>query len=219
MSQELQNRIWFAVELILLLILFSLSVPILAEILSQFISESSSFKQSEEPIKEFPTITICTPYTSFKYGVDLNISMWIYDYMMLIEEGEYEYSWKEDGNFIEMIKLEKFQSQILDGFCYKISKNITYDIVNMDDGYNTIILNFNKSIPYDKLPDVDIFLTSEKNSLGILMYDWMDGKELHLTFPKVCIHIFLPNSVYCMQSSTAVITWLMWFCIALICIT
>ena len=187
MSKKLQNRIWFAVEIILLLVLFSLSLPILAQLFSQFISESSSFKQSEEPIKEFPTITICTPYTNFKYGVDLNISMWIYDYMMLIEEGEYEYSWKGNGNFIEMIKLEKFQSQILDGFCYKISKNITYDIVNMDDGYNTIILNFNKSIPYDKLPDVDMFLTSEKNSLGILMYDWMDGKELHLTFPKVCI--------------------------------
>ena len=187
MSKKLQNRIWFAVEIILLLVLFSLSLPILAQIFSQFISESSSFKQSEEPIKEFPTITICTPYTSFKYGVDLNISMWIYDYMMLIEEGEYEYSWKENGNFIEMIKLEKFQSLLLEGFCYKISKNITYDIVNMDDGYNTIILSFNKSIPYDKLPDVDMFLTSEKNSLGILMYDWMDGKELHLTFPKVCI--------------------------------
>ena len=191
MSQELRNKIWFAVEMILLIALFLLSIPILAQIFSQFISESSTFKQSEEPIKEYPTITICTPQTSFKYGVDFNISMWIFDYEKLIE-GEFEYSLEGNANVMEIIKLEKFQSMMLDGFCYKISKNITYDIVTMDDGFNEILLNFNKSIPYDKLPNVDIFLTSEKNSPGIFIYEWMDGKELHLTFPKVCI--FLPNN-------------------------
>ena len=115
-----------------------MSIPILSQIFSQFFSESSTFKQSEEPIKEFPTITICTPYTSFEYGVDLNISMGMHDFEKLIEEGEYEYSWKENGNIVDYINLEKFQSLIIAGICYKISKNITYKIVNMDDGYNAL---------------------------------------------------------------------------------
>ena len=68
---------------------------------------------------------------------------------------------------------------------YKISKKITYDIVHMDDGYKSITMSFNKSIPFDKLPDVDIFLTSEKNSYGVLQYEWFDGDELHLKIPKV----------------------------------
>ena len=185
MSQEIRNRIWFVVEIILLIILFLLSIPILAQIFSQFISESSTFKQSKEPIKEIPTITICTPYTSLKYGIDLNISIGFYDYVTFIEEGQDEYSWKENGNFKENITLEIFQSLILKGFCYKISKKITYDIVHMDDGYKSITMSFNKSIPFDKLPDVEIFLTSEKNSHGVLQYEWFDGDELHLKIPKV----------------------------------
>ena len=185
MSQEIRNRIWFVVKIILLIILFLLSIPILAQIFSQFISESSSFKQSEEPIKEIPTITICTPYTGLKYGIDLNISIGFYDYVTFIEEGQDEYSWKENGNFKENITLEILRSLILKGFCYKISKKITYDIVHMDDGYKSITMSFNKSIPFDKLPDVDIFLTSEKNSYGVLQYEWFDGDELHLKIPKV----------------------------------
>ena len=31
------------------------------QVFQQFFSESSSFKQFEEPISEFPTIVVCTP--------------------------------------------------------------------------------------------------------------------------------------------------------------
>ena len=188
MNKDKQNKILFAFNVIIFLILLSLSIPILVQIFSQFFSESSTFKQSEELIKEFPTITICTASTSFEYGVDINISMGMHDYVELIQEGEHQYSWKESGNFVENINLEKFQSLIVAGFCYKITKNITYDIVHMNDGYNSITVNFNKSIPYDELPNVDIFLTSEKNSPGVLKYEWMDGNELHLKIPKVCTY-------------------------------
>ena len=193
MNQDKQNRILFAFNVIIFLILLSLSIPILVQIFSQFFSESSTFKQSEEPIKEFPTITICTPYTSFKYGVDLNISMGMHGYEQFIEEGEYEYSWKENDNFVDNINLEKFHSLIVAGFCYKITKNITYDIAHMDDGYNSITLAFNEFIAHDELPDVDIFLTSEKNSPGVLKYEWMDGDELHLKIPKVCQKLLFGN--------------------------
>ena len=185
MNQKLRKRILVPCEAIFFLILFLISIPFLSQIFNQFFSESSTFKQTVEPIQEFPTITICTQSKTFEYGVDVNISIGMHDYEKLIKEGEYEYSWKENGNFVENITLENFQLLIVGGFCYKITKHITYDIVHMDDGYNSITLNFNKYILFDELPDLDIFFTSEKNSPGVLKYEWMDGDEFHLKIPKV----------------------------------
>ena len=44
-------------------------------------------------------------------------------------------------------------------------------------GYRTIQINFNKSIPQEKLPiELTAYMTSEKNSYGILTNQWMDGE-------------------------------------------
>ena len=44
-------------------------------------------------------------------------------------------------------------------------------------GYRTIQINFNKSIPQEKLPiELTAHMTSEKNSYGILTNQWMDGE-------------------------------------------
>ena len=185
MGQQLRNRFLSACEATVFLILFLISIPILIQVFDQFFSESSTFKQTVEPIQEFPTITICTQSKTFEYGVDVNISIGMHDYEKLIEKGKYEYSWKENGNFVENITLENFPLLIVGGFCYKITKNITYDIIHMDDGFIWIYLSFDTSIPFDELPDLDIFLTSEKNSPGVLKYEWMDGDEFHLKIPKV----------------------------------
>ena len=187
MNQDNRNRIFFALNVIIILILFSLSIPFLSEIFSQFFSESSTYKQSAVPIREYPTITICTPYKSFEYGANLNITigMYMYHHHVLIEEGKNTISWSDNKE--DNIMLKKFYSQVVGGLCYQITKNSSYKIENMDDGFNSLTLSFNKSIPYDELPDIEFFLTSEKNSPGVLYYEWMDGDELHLPFPKVSI--------------------------------
>ena len=41
----------------------------------------------------------------------------------------------------------------------------------------TIDLNFTESYSFDNLPDLDFYITSEKNSNGIVLNEWMDGKE------------------------------------------
>ena len=179
MNQETRDKLLFAFNVILFLILLSLSIPVVSQIFSQFFSESSTFMQSEQLIKEFPTITICTPYTSFEYGVDLNITIGMYDTYGLIDEGENTFDWNDDGNYDDIINLEQFNLPIVAGYCYKISKNITYIIETMDDGYNTITLSFNESISYDDLPDVDLFLTSEKNSPGVIHYEWMEMNYIY----------------------------------------
>ena len=64
------------------------------------------------------------------------------------------------------------------GSCYKI--RINYNILNKGIGKGTVItinLNFTESYSFDNLPDLDFYITSEKNSNGILLNEWMDGKE------------------------------------------
>ena len=48
-----------------------------------------------------------------------------------------------------------------------------------------ITLYFNESISFDDLPDLDFYLTSEKNSNGIIFSEWIDGNEEKLSFEKV----------------------------------
>ena len=75
-----QNFILPILKSVVFLILGIIAILILSEVFKQFISESSTFKQYEKPIKEFPTITFCTPsstdnsYKIFEYGIDFNIT-------------------------------------------------------------------------------------------------------------------------------------------------
>ena len=73
------------------------------------------------------------------------------------------------------------------GKCYKIW--INYNISKKDIGRTliSITLSFNESISFDERPDLDIYITSEKNFNGIIFNEWMDGNEYKLSFEKVSI--------------------------------
>ena len=49
---------------------------------------------------------------------------------------------------------------------------------------------FNKSIINEELPDLEFYLTSEKNSMGAVYFEWMEGEELLVKIPKVSIYNF-----------------------------
>ena len=61
--------------------------------------------------------------------------------------------------------------------CLKnIRKSMTMEAFILG-GYRTIQIAFNKSIPEEKLPtELKVYLTSEKNTLGILTNQWMEGE-------------------------------------------
>ena len=55
-----------------------------------------------------------------------------------------------------------------------------YTILNKGIGKGTVItinLNFTEFHSFDDLPDLDFYITSDKNSNGIVLNEWMDGKE------------------------------------------
>ena len=200
MNEINKSRMLFTFRIIAILILCAFSVYILQEVFKQFFSESSTFKQTEKPIEEFPTITICTPNSKLKYGVDLNITIGLHGYEFQIQERGNIISLSEDAEDI-IVTLEQFNNYVISGSCYKINRSITEAFKTLNDGYTTIRLSFNKSIPYDNLPDTEFFLTSEQNFPGVLYYEWMDGEELHLHIPKVFSDYFRTN-MYIAQCTT-----------------
>ena len=52
-----------------------------------------------------------------------------------------------------------------------------------------LFLNLDKSFVNKDLPDFDFYLASEKNSLGAVYYEWMEGEELNFKISKVSIKL------------------------------
>ena len=49
-----------------------------------------------------------------------------------------------------------------------------------------VVLVFGETIPFKELPNkIDVYLTSNDNSPGVIYNTWMDGNELYFRFPKV----------------------------------
>ena len=148
------------------------------DVWSQYQSKDSSFKVNEEPIKDFPTLTICTgPYSNYRYESDL-----------IIYYGDAKLKWGEnqidDGdNSTGTVYLEDVYTYV-SGTCYLIYIEINNII---ETGFlANIYLEFNDKISFENLPEVlEFYFTSEKNSHGIICNEWIDGEELAIKIDKV----------------------------------
>ena len=116
-----------------------------------------------------------------------------YAYEKGIEQSPYSKEWSKK------IKLDLGENDINDnketimhlwktytlfsGTCYKITSTLKY-LKDPMKPYR-IYIDFNKNLLYERSPSIDIYLTSEKNSHGIIYNEWVDGEELALKFGKV----------------------------------
>ena len=97
-------------------------------------------------------------------------------------------------NSQELVILEKVIT-FFSGICYKI----TTTFISKSD-YMEIKLDFPDSTSYDQLPpSVDLYLTSNSNSQGIIYNDWKNGEELAMNFEKVCILEFYLITIMIMK--------------------
>ena len=162
-------------------LLCAIAIYISLNVFQQFISESSTFKQFEAPIDEYPTITLCmsgSQTENFKYGIDFNIT---YN-DVIIRMGKTEKV--NQDNTSEAINLEII-STFLSGLCYRIDTKINFVV---EYGVRNFKLNFNEYISDAELPDLEFYITSYKNSDGILINEWMEGDELAIKIEKVSIN-------------------------------
>ena len=181
-------------EWIIFIALCFVSIYLSRVVLNQFISERTSMAQSEEHIKELPTITFCfhkpeLGKTSYEYGFDFKIK-----HILKIGD-DAESAILIEGNSTLLggiVSLNKIISDPM-GNCYKIS----YKFKNpYNYKFSDFLVYFNQSIPRRDIPKLNAFFTSEKNVYGIAQRVWKNGKvakvEVDKSFRKI-VDLFLRN--------------------------
>ena len=177
------NLLYNTAEWAIFLILCVLSLLFMWEVFHTYKKKNTSFKQSEQKITENPVFTICLP----KFNTT-DIEKILYHSIPLID-GENVIKKSQ-----ELVILEKVIT-FFSGICYKI----TTTFISKSD-YMEIKLDFPNSTSYDQLPpSVDLYLTSNSNSQGIIYNDWKNGEELAMNFEKVCILEFYLITIMIMK--------------------
>ena len=187
------HKIAFLCQTIKLLIGISLLVIAIFlsnEVWNQFASKATSFKESEMEIteSESPAIIIGfwplknmdhpsgVPYQSYEQwilGKDFDLTFGVIEYQtvkeMLVFNQTHTSSNISHGS-IGKVVLTTLMSKY--GNFFKISANI----INIKAPFNAFVnVKFNDSIQEESLPDIEIYLTSEPNSFGVTMDDFVDG--------------------------------------------
>ena len=172
------SKYFKVIEYIFFVVFWGLSIYFMYGVLEKFFAVKTTISQSEEHIKELPSITFCfmipnIRITEYVFGLDFIIQYEILDSKwnkssIFLTEGE-------NATIIgETISLEKIIAY-WEGNCYKLTSILTSKY--MIKQRTQIILYFNDSITEEDLPTtLKIFVTSEKNSYGVVQNDWRDGK-------------------------------------------
>ena len=189
----------------LLLYFISGSIAILFIIkggaIHQYENKATTFKRKEIPVSQRPVVTICPNLnSSYKYGIDFNISIGSIvaklgknsikcsDFASTEYDMDY-YTYDDcDSENLDVSEtsftLESFNRLWPWMTCYQI----VYDPNAIYDGENVfqVVLVFGDTILFKELPNkIDVYLTSNDNSPGVIYNTWMDGNELYFRFPKV----------------------------------
>ena len=184
------------VKFILTFILLIISAFISKDVLEQYLSKSTSFKQFERQITQNETVTLVLgfwplkrmnyptyipfqSYEQWKLGQDFKLTFGVTKYRTVQESIHFQ---SEDEDLIIShssvgeVKLRKVIGTW--GNFYKISANIN----DIKAPYRAFIqVNIDNENVRKDVPMIDVFLSSEENSFGITMGDWLDGKRLIFT--------------------------------------
>ena len=180
-------------------ILSAVSILISMEVFEQYASKDTSFKQSEElvdtdvsatiilgfwPLKQmnYPPNVPYQAYQQWELGKDFTLTFGVTQYknvqesVVLTEKDEHlEISHSNVGK----VSFQKLTGKW--GYTYKISANL----IQIKQPFNPFVkIEFNEDIPDKDIPDLDLFITSEQNSLGNVIYDWRDGKKIMMNKVK-----------------------------------
>ena len=177
-------------------ILFGISILISNDVLDQYASKATSFKQYEEeltntksisivvelwPLKkmDYPTSVPYQSYERWELGKDFTLSFGIATYRTaheIIPLKEDVRDYKLSHNSIGLIRFEKLITTW--GNSFKISANV----VKTKPPYRAFLqVLFSNEIANESIPSVDITVSSEENSYGKTMSDWIDGKTILIT--------------------------------------
>ena len=208
--RKIQEILFVIVEWLVWISLIIGAIVFVNEVFLQYASESTSIKISTKMMQQIenPAITLCfQPFAKYSELSSLNIS--IFEFMnfevplknlrMIWPEFYHRITYQIGKDFhiwlslnddtfflIDKISLTKPYSDYVDleeiytlftGLCYKLTPKI-----KTSNGLQTTIhLSFNESMPKQDIPRrIEMFLTSEENSYGIISSQWNAGDVFHL---------------------------------------
>ena len=148
------------------------AIVFMKEVINQYASNAKSFKQSEVPIAEYPTITICFLNKEVSYEYGSHFKIW-YN-----EENIFPTWMGIDPN--SEIRLVEVFSYFLENPCYILKNKSKATSHSFNIG-----VAFDGNMTIDKLPNIEVLMTSESNVDGVIFNEWMDGSELKFHFDKV----------------------------------
>ena len=135
-----------------------------------YIARETSFKVKQVPIINHPTVIICTYEDNDKYGRHIEDDYGIIQMSFMVFVDFYSRQLSQNYNISKV-------ATRYNGICLKVS--IT-DSTHIEDSnvFSKIELKFNESYDVNELPNVNVYMTSENNSNGIIFFAWRDGKVL-----------------------------------------
>ena len=156
-------------------------------VLDKFFSGKTSISQTEEIITELPSITICftknhsKSMIEYEYESDFKIVYKIMDTKLTLHEIDLKEG-KNSPLADETVYVEKMITSD-NGLCYKLTSVLNNKYMMK---YSTQIhLYFSDSIAEKNMPtSLEIFVTSEKNSYGIVFDKWRNGKVFKTSVDK-----------------------------------
>ena len=183
-------------NIIIYVILTALAIYLSEEILVQYAAKDTGFSQSETVVEEDDSPTLVFGFWPLKetnYSED--VPYMAYEQLELGKDFEVSFGIEEGYNTIERINLTlnsdnlrlshgnigevNFTKLVTKyGDNYKISANL----INVKDPYMASLkINFNKNIPDEKLPDIEVSFSTESAAYGVTMWDWLDGDRISVT--------------------------------------
>ena len=186
------NVICKFVKCSLLLILLATSIFFSKDVLDQYASKATSFKEYEEEITQKESVTVVValwplknmnytdnrPYQSYEQwelGVDFNLSFGVANYLSAVEKlslKDYKMDLNLKHSSVGKVSFNKLVTTW--GNYYKISANI----IKIRHPFNAFVqMQINNSIQDENIPGNIFLLNSDDNSYGISMADWYDGNR------------------------------------------
>ena len=151
-------------EWTILIFLFMVSISFMWDVMNKYNSKDTSFKQYKKSLTEYPTIVFSFHPWRCEYDVDFDI---IIDQNHKLSLGNTSI----DDNILTLESMETIY-----GNYFKLKK------IPQSQGIKptkfNILFKFNQSIPKEKLPLTQLYITSEENSYGIAVFNWLEGETL-----------------------------------------
>ena len=196
---NLTKKVCSVLKYLIFILLLIVSILLSKDVFEKYASKATSLKTYEEditlkenlvvvmelwPLKkmDYPDSTPIQSYEKWKLGKDFALNFGVSNYktaheILSLKEDiqEYELSHKAVGS----VRFEKWITKW--GNSFKISA----DIVNTRSPYYAFFqVIFNKQIADEDIPSVGFILSSEDNSYGKILSDWVDGSKIHLSKVK-----------------------------------